>query len=501
MTNEEPEQTKHISEYYYILTKHKWLIVVCFILAATLTILHNARLKPVYRATATMVIESERRRSPVTGQIMDYESFYFGSIAFNTHCKLITSRPVMERVIKDLKMDRLESPEEMEVSPWKQLRSRLEANVRLLLGKKEKSPHPNEKRFRLRRILAGKISVTPVKDTRLLKISAEDYDPLVAQRTVNSLARAYIEFNIENRLKSSKNTLSWMTDQLYEMKKKLEDAEEAFLAYKQREKLFSMTGKQQAISQKMADFNNAYIKARNRRLQIDARLAEIRRSFNSDADVVYTRFLIQNPLINNLYTQLLDAEVELSRLSKVFKSKHPKIIRVKSTIDKTEKKLKDEVSKEVDNLKSERSVLLSREKVLQKTIAEFENEALATNRKELRYTILERNVQTNQKLYDTLLSKVKESNITGSIDVSNIRIAEEARPPGGPVKPDKKRNLMLGALFGLVTGIVLAFFWEYLDRSLRTEEDVQRYLGIPVLSVIPKAENKRHRAHGKNHRR
>jgi len=292
-----------------------------------------------------------------------------------------------------------------------------------------------------------------------------------------------------------------MTDQLYEMKKKLEDAEEAFLAYKQREKLFSMTGKQQAISQKMADFNNAYIKARNRRLQIDARLAEIRRSFTSDADVVYTRFLIQNPLINNLYTQLLDAEVELSRLSKVFKSKHPKIIRVKSTIDKTEKKLKDEVNKEVDNLKSERSVLLSREKVLQKTIAEFENEALATNRKELRYTILERNVQTNQKLYDTLLSKVKESNITGSIDVSNIRIAEEARTPGGPVKPDKKRNLMLGALFGLVTGIVLAFFWEYLDRSLRTEEDVQRYLGIPVLSVIPKAENKRHRARSKNHRR
>jgi len=494
MYNEEPEQSKHISEYYYVLTKHKWLIVVCFILAASLTMLHNSRLKPVYRATATMVIESERRRSPVTGQTMDYESFYFCSIAFNTHCKLITSRPVMERVIKDLKMDQLESLEEVEVSPWKQLLSRLKENIRLLLGKKEKFPIPTEKRLKLRRILAGKIGVTPVKDTRLLKISAEDYDPLIAQRTVNSLAKAYIEFNIENRLKSSRNTLSWMTDQLYEMKKKLEDAEEAFLAYKQREKLFSMTGKQQAVLQKMADFNDAYIKARNRRLQIDARLAEIRRASNSGVDVVYARSLIQNSLINNLYTQLLDAEVELSRLSKVFKSKHPKIIRIKSTIDRTGKKLKDEVNKEVDNLKSERSVLLSREKVIQKTIAEFENEALATNRKELKYTILERNVQTNQKLYDTLLSKVKESNIMESIDVSNIRIAEEARTPGGPVKPNKNRNLTLGALFGLVMGIVLAFFWEYLDRSLRTEEDVQRYLGLPVLSVIPKAENKGHRA-------
>ena len=170
MYNEETEQSKHISEYYYVLTKHKWLIVVCFILAGSLTMLHNSQLKPVYRATATMVIESEQRRSPVTGQMMDYEGFYFGSIAFNTHCKLITSRPVMERVIKDLKMDQLESPEEMEVSPWKQLRSRLKENIRLLLGKKEKFPLPTEKRFKLRRILAGKINVTPVKDLSLIHI-------------------------------------------------------------------------------------------------------------------------------------------------------------------------------------------------------------------------------------------------------------------------------------------------------------------------------------------
>ena len=88
-----------------------------------------------------MVIESERRRSPVTGQMMDYESFYFGSLAFNTHCKLITSRPVMERVIKDLKMEQFRSPEEMEISPWKHLLSQLKQNIRLLLGKKT-NPYP-----------------------------------------------------------------------------------------------------------------------------------------------------------------------------------------------------------------------------------------------------------------------------------------------------------------------------------------------------------------------
>ena len=101
----------------------------------------------------------------------------------------------------------------------------------------------------------------------------------------------------------------------------------------------------------------------------------------------------------------------------------------------------------MDNLKSERSVLLSREKVLQKTIADFENEALGTNRKELKYIILERNVQTNQKLYDTLLSKVKESNIVENIDVSNIRIVEEARVPGRPDQTQQKTQSHVGRPF------------------------------------------------------
>ena len=118
----------------------------------------------------------------------------------------------------------------------------------------------------------------------------------------------------------------------------------------------------------------------------------------------------------------------------------------------------------------------------------FEKDALETNRKELTYAILQRNVETNQKLYNTLLSKIKESDIVGTVDVSNIRIAEKAIVPQVPVKPRKKMNLILSVIVGLVTGVGLAFLLEYLDQSLRTEEDVQRYLDQTVLSVIPVAD-------------
>ena len=485
MNTTEQAESPNLAEYYYILSKHKWTIIASLIVMVTLTMLYTFRMRPVYRATTLLVIEKEQSKSPLTGERLDYESYASQSLTFNTHFKLITSRPVLEQVIKDLKLDQVEREKGIEVNPLRELLGQFKKNIRLLFGGEEKFLPPQDKMIALTEKLKEKVDIEQVRDTRLLKVSIEDHDKIMAMDIANSLARAYNEFNIANRLKSSQNTLSWMTDQLYGMKKKLEDAEEEFLAYKQRERLFSVIGRQKVITQKIEEFNDAYIEARNKRLELDAKLAKLGQTSSSRTDIIHVRSLINNPLIDNLYSQLLGSEVELSRLSKVYRSKHPKVIQIKTKIDNTGNKLQGELRKEVENLRSERSVLLAREEVLQKTMADFEKDALETNRKELKYSILERNVKTNQRLYDTLLSKIKESNIIGTVDVSNIRIAEKAVAPQYPVKPKKKLNLILSIIFGLMTGIGISFLWEYLDRSLRTEEDAQRYLDMTVLSVIP----------------
>jgi len=496
MNNNEPEKPIHLSEYYYILTKHKWTIISSLIIIVALTMTFSFLMKPVYRATSTLVVEQEQNVSPVTGERKFYEDYSSQLLTFNTHFKLIISNPVLKKVVRTLKLDQIDTKEGLEVSPWENLLTQFKKNIRLLLGWEEKVLTPQEKLFRLIEKLRKKIDIEQTRDTRLLKISAEDNNPAMAADIANTLAKSYIEFDIGNRLKSSQDTISWMTGQLYEMKKKLEDAEEEFLAYKQRAKLFSVKGKQAVIAQKIEEFNDAYLKVRNQRLELDAKLAELKRIFQSRGDIIHASSLIKNPTIDNLYSQLLESEVEISHLSKVYKSKHPKLIQVKTKMDNTRKKLNEELKEEVGNLKAERSVLLSREKVLLKTVADFENDSLGIGQKELKYSILKRNVETNKKLYDDLLSRTKESNILGTAGVSNIRVTDEAAIPQDPVKPKKKLNLILSIIFGLMTGVGISFLWEYLDRSLRTEEDVQRYLDLPVLSVIPIAdENKRGKAH------
>ena len=114
---------------------------------------------------------------------------------------------------------------------------------------------------------------------------------------------------------------------------------------------------------------------------------------------------------------------------------------------------------------------------------------LDASTKELKYTILQRNVTTSQNLYDLMVSRVKESNILQTSDTSNIRLVEKAIIPIYPVSPNKKRNLLLSMIVGIICGAGLAFFLEYLDQTVRTEEDIHLHFNIPVLSVIPEAES------------
>lgn len=490
-TQQELEQSVNIAEYYYIIAKHKWLILIVLLFVASLTAFFTFRMTPIYRATATMVIENEKTRSPLTGENMDYGSYVTQTLSFNTHSKLITSRPVLEKIIRKYKLDRIDEHKKAKderISSLKDVISLLKKNIRLLIGEEEKPMMPVDRRIALIQALENKITVSEIRDTLLLNLSVEDQDPEMARNIANGLAQAYIEFNTASKLRSSKNTLSWMTNQLYETQKKLEDAEAEFLAYKQKERLFSIQGRQDLITQKIQEFNDAYLETRHKRLELDAKLSKLNQTLESSGEILRVRSLIDNPLIDVLYTKLHEAELEFNRLKNIFKSKHPKIIQIRTRIQETQRKLDEELRKEVENIKSERSVLYTKERILQKTIADFENDALDTGKKELAYTILQRKVNTNQKLYDILLGKIEESNMEESLDISNIRIAEKAVLPVSPVKPNKKRNIALGAVVGLMLGVGLSFIMEYMDRSIRTEEDIQKYLGLPVLSVIPEAE-------------
>lgn len=492
------EQEIHLSDYFLVLAKHKTLIFLLTLLTVSVTVFTTMQMKPVYEAGATLVIDKEQSASPLTGQRTDYENYISQNLTFNTHFKLITSRPVIELVVRELRLDRLESGNILAPGPLQQLRERIVENLRLLLGREREKVSVDEEKNQLLATLQQKISIREVKDTRLLRVMVEDTDPAMARDLANAVGQAYIRFNLESQMQTSRNSFQWLEGQSYEIKKKLEDAERDFLSYKEENKLFSVEGRQATVAQKIREFNDAFMVSRNQRQELEAKLSQLQPLLKSNnVNILQFRSLLNNPLLEKLYGQLIDAELEKSSLTKVYKGKHTKVIQVETRIEDTTRKIREETAKELGDMEAQRQVLLAKERVLQQNITDIEDEGLATNRKELQYSILQRSVDTNQKMYDTLLAKLKEADITESLDSNNIRIAEAANLPMDPIRPKKARNLLLGMLLGLMGGIGMAFFLEYLDQSLRSEEDVARHLGLPVLTVVPLADRARDTAYGK----
>jgi uncharacterized protein involved in exopolysaccharide biosynthesis len=398
---------------------------------------------------------------------------------------------VIREVIKALNLDA--EDKDLEVNFFRQWVSNLKGNIKQLLVKEDDTELSleeirNRKMQELIAKVQEKVTVEQIRDTRLLTISAKDKDPKLAAAIANTLTTKFMEFNLTNKMNASKQTLAWLNQELYDIRKKLEDDEQKFFEYKKESQLFSIEGKQKLTEQKIQEFNNRYLETRNKRLGLDAKINELNKNLGSLKGVANVRSLINNPIIESIYAKVVDLEIELSRLSKIYKSKHPNIVQTQTELIKTRNSLAQEIAKEKENLKSERKVLYAREKTLEKTLTEFEKEALETSSKELKYTILQRNVDTSRNLYDLMLSRIKESNILQTANTSNIRLVETAQVPIGPVSPNKKRNILLAMVLGIFFGCGLAFFFEYMDQTVRTEEDIHQYFDLPVLSVIPEAD-------------
>ena len=484
-----------IQEYYRVIIKHKKLVAVAWLVCVLMVGLWTYSRTPVFRASSLIVIDNQSLRSPITGERTNYESYFTETARFKTHAKLLTSRAVLEKVVQDLGLDEQKEKSKQNTPAAKsfveQTRDsiRIRDNIDVLTGRDQEKTKPGKKFNAAVNRLRGKIKIEEVRDTMLYKISVEDSDPQFAMQAANSLAKSYINFNIANRVQYSANSFQWMSDQFYGVKKKLEDAERDFLNYKETEKLYSVEGRQDEILHKIREANNSYLETRNQRLEIETTIKDL--LAQDELDNVQIRpavSLLNNSLVNSLYNQLIEAEMEKTKLSKVYRDKHPKMIQVNSRIEDITQTIQEEIVKEQVNLQTKLAALKSRENIFQKTVSDLEGDALGINRKQLQYTILERDVETNQRLHDTLLAKLKEADITDTMVISNIRIVEDATKPASPFKPNKQRNLLLSIIVGLMIGVGLAFLRENFDRTLHTEEDVQRLLGLTVLSVIPKAE-------------
>jgi uncharacterized protein involved in exopolysaccharide biosynthesis len=451
MDRSEVVENVHLREYIRVIRKNAWLIVACFVVVLGAVALGTYLQQPIYRATTKVLISPEAPRvvniqeiTPSGGDSVEF---------FQTQVQVIRSRPVIQRVIDAMG----------------------------LLGR---TPSLAQARDPVAAFLKN-VSVDLVRNTRLIEMQVDDPDPKLAAEIANTLARTYVHQNLELKLNAARDALSWLTTQVQDLKNKVNESELALQRYREQAGLVQVEEKQGLAARKLAEFNSAYIEAKARRLEMEARLTELRRASWQPEALESSPVVINNPLIQKLKGQLVELEVQKSKLLKTFREKHPEVVKIQSQIDEISQKIREEVSRLALSVESEYNALRARENAMLQAVNQYRDEAQSLAKKEIQYGILKREADSNQQLYDVLLKRLKETGLSQGLDTNNVRIVEPAITPTVPVKPRKMLNLLVGAVLGLGTGLMLAFLVEYMDDTVRTPEQVEHVVGVPVFALIP----------------
>ena len=240
-------------------------------------------------------------------------------------------------------------------------------------------------------------------------------------------------------------------------------------------------GDENVILQKLSDLNAA-LTATGKRIQKESVWRIVQ-----EASPDHFPDILRNRLIQELETNLANLKVQQAKLAAAFRPGWPELDQVTGQVQEAEAQLETERKKAVRNVETEYSTAVQREKLLSNALETQKLEANRFNRNSIQYNIIKRQVETDKQLYEGLLQRMKEAGVSAGLKSNNIHIVDPAVPPMIPHRPKKAMNLALGLLIGLVLGVGFAFFLEYLDNSIKTPDDIDRYVRLPSLGVIPSA--------------
>lgn len=445
------EREFHLRHYWRFLRKHQWLVIGIFLVTVTTVALWTFTQTPIFQASATVLIDPEAPKvlniqdvTPLMSQGADY---------YMTQHELIKSRAVVDRVIETLN-----------------LRERIPTL---------KAAHDPYRAF------VASVIVEPKRNTRLVFVKYENPDPAFAAEAANAIASAYVRYNVELKLKGARDALAWLTDEMAQLRTKVQDSSVALQNYRVKAGILGIEEQRRITAQKIMDFNKAHLDAQAQRLSIEAKLRELTNIAHDRAGAQTIFSVADSSLIQKLKSEASDLEVQKSQLLKVYKDKHPEILKVDARIQQVAQKIDAELQTMLRAVQTEYRVAKAREDTLLANVNRLRNEGQDLNEKEIEYQTLAREADSNQQLYDTLLKRFKETGITGGLETNNVRLIEAAVVPRTPVRPNRTFSLFVAVIVGAVLSIGTVFVLEYFDNTLKSPDEVERVLGVPVIAVVP----------------
>jgi polysaccharide biosynthesis transport protein len=473
-----PEEVPHLIDYWQVALKRRWTVLVCLVVVFVTVVLGTLKQKPIYEGKVLVEINPEEpsvvnfREVAQVAPTVDVDSYR------ETQYKILQSRSLAEHVVRDLQLYRYP-----EFYKGHMLFGLIESTPAKIPSARDLGP-PDASSDAFGTSVGNflkSVDVSPVRRSNLVELSFQCTNPELAARVANRLADLYIEQNLQVKWDETQKASEWLRGRLAEMKANLEKSEDRLQAYAQSNGILYITEKQNMVTERLDQLLTEYTKAQGDRYQKQSLYSQVEAGKVQDLPAVFN-----NPLIRDLEEKRIDMEKQYAEVTTWVKPSYPKARQVKKQIDVLQAKIDEEKETVAQNIADDYHAAEAREKYLAKAVEDQKAEVNDTAQRSIQYNILKRDVDSNKQLYEGLLQRLKEAQVSAGLKASNIRIVDSAEVPKGPVKPRVMLNLVLGIILGLGAGVGLAFFQEYLDKTLKTPDEVERLLRLPSLGVLPK---------------
>ncbi len=493
----EEEREVNLRDYWKVIRKRRWTIIAFFLIVFISTAIMTYTMRPIFRGTTTIQINTENP------QIVDFKEIFAVNTMdldyYQTQYKILESRSLAKRVVQSLKLP--EHPEFLPQPP-SPLRKSLSNIYNSLFGLfpsfaknnlsdakndlSEKDSSKTERETGLINNFLGKLKIEPIRNSRLVKIHFDSHYPELSRQVPDHLASNYIQQNLESRFTATEQAKAWLTQQLDDLKAKVESADEALQSFGLKHNIVSLEEKENVTMQRLTELNQALIEAESGRM---AKEALYQQTKNQSFDAFPT--ILENKLIMDLKQAYMQFEAQYMKLSETFKPGYPEMVRLKSQMDTIEKQLNQEINKIIHGIKNDYESSLRRESLIRKSFEQQKARVMEMKDKAIQYNILKREADTNRELYKGLLQRMKEAGVSAGITASNIQVVDQAENPLSPYRPNNRLNLMLAAVVGLFLGVGIAFFFEYLDNTVKTSEDIEQLIHLPSFGMVPEISSER----------
>ncbi len=449
-------------EYFHAVVDRFWIVVLCIILGGIYAAHTLSSVETKYRARAVLFIEQDKSRILASGmeQVRDEQIRSIDMI--NTVVDLLRSYPFAQRVSNRLK---------------------LEQDPRFLstMGIAVKDATPD----RASGALAGMVASVFRTNTRLIDLMITSPDPNLSVKLANAYCDEYIRYVFEKRSEASKSATQFLLEEADRLRKKMRVSEEAMQSFRERERAASIETMLSSAQAQVAEISNSQVVIQQRLQQIENDLAVVRANKGDVEELLSLPSIAAEPKVAQ-YSETLNArQRELVLLSQRYRAKHPTYIAVKTQIDFTKTDLKRVLNDSLGLLENARRRLQLQSGELKVGREKAEGRLLEVTSKAIEYNDIKREQETDQALYNSVLSRLKEVDLTKQLTESPVRIHESAIG-AAPIRPNSAKTWMQNLIAGMVAGIGLAIVLFLLDTSVKTVDQVESLTGLNVIAAIPK---------------